>query len=49
MQSILKWDTLEEVIERANDTEYGLAAAVLSKDVDNLNILSRAIKAGTIW
>lgn len=49
VQSIFKWDTLEEVIERSNDTEYGLAAAVLTKNVDTMNILTRALKAGTIW
>ena len=38
-----------QVLERANDTEYGLAAGVISKNVDTVNILSRGLKAGTIW
>lgn len=38
-----------QVIQRANDTEYGLAAAVFSKNVDTINSLSRALRAGTIW
>lgn len=49
VQSILKWDTLEEVIERANTSEYGLACGIFSKNVDTINILARAVKAGTIW
>jgi len=49
VQSILKWDTLEEVIDRANASEYGLACGIISKNVDTINILSRAVKAGTVW
>jgi acyl-CoA reductase-like NAD-dependent aldehyde dehydrogenase len=30
--SILKFDSYEEVIKRANDTPFGLAAAVVTKD-----------------
>lgn len=49
VQSILKWDTLEEVIERANDSEYGLASGIFSQDLDEVNIISRGLKAGTVW
>ncbi|VVC98694.1 unnamed protein product [Leptidea sinapis] len=37
VQQILKFSSLEEVVQRANDTEYGLAAAVFSQDVDRIN------------
>ena len=33
VQSILKFKTLDEVIERANDTYYGLAAGLCTKDI----------------
>lgn len=49
VQSILKWSSLDEVIARANDTQYGLAAGVVTKSLDTANTLSRALKAGTIW
>lgn len=49
VQSILKWSTLEEVLERSNKSEYGLAAGVYSKDVNWVNSLSRGLQAGTIW
>lgn len=45
----MKFNTLEEVIERANRTNYGLAAGIFSKDVDKINYLSQGIRAGTIW
>jgi coniferyl-aldehyde dehydrogenase len=40
---------LEEAIKRANGTIYGLAAGVITKDIDVANRLSRSIKAGTVW
>ena len=49
VQSILKWDTMGEVLERANNTEYGLAAGVVSNDENSINTLSRGLRAGTIW
>lgn len=40
---------MEELIERANNTNYGLAAAVFSNDLDKVNYLTQGIKAGTVW
>ncbi|CAG2177544.1 unnamed protein product, partial [Oppiella nova] len=41
VQSIFKFKTLEEVIERANDTTYGLAAGAFTKDVNKALVLTR--------
>lgn len=49
VQSIQKFKTLEEVAERANRTNYGLAAAVFSKDNDRATYLAHALRAGTVW
>uniref|UniRef100_A0A8C9RRZ3 Aldehyde dehydrogenase 1 family member A3 n=1 Tax=Scleropages formosus TaxID=113540 RepID=A0A8C9RRZ3_SCLFO len=49
VQCILKFKTLEEVIQRANDTEYGLAAAVFTKNMDRALRLSNALQSGTVW
>ena len=47
--SILTFDDIEEVIERANNNPYGLAAAVWTKDVKKAHLVSRRLKAGTVW
>ncbi|KAF3497027.1 hypothetical protein DY000_02055464 [Brassica cretica] len=49
VQSILKFSDVDEVIKRANDTRYGLAAGVFTKSLDTANRVSRALKAGTVW
>lgn len=49
VQQLIRFKNLDEIIERANDTNYGLASAVFSKDVDKINYLIQGIKAGTVW
>lgn len=43
------FDTVEEVIAAANDSEYGLASSVWTQSITHANTLTRAIKAGTVW
>lgn len=40
---------MEEVITRANATKYGLAAGVMTKNIDVANTVSRSIRAGAVW
>jgi acyl-CoA reductase-like NAD-dependent aldehyde dehydrogenase len=47
--SVLTFDDIDEVIERANTNPYGLAAAVWTRDVKKAHIVSRRLKAGTVW
>jgi aldehyde dehydrogenase (NAD+) len=47
--SVLTFDDTDEVIERANNNPYGLAAAVWTRDVKKAHIVSRRLKAGTVW
>lgn len=47
--SIQKFKTLEEVAVRANKGNYGLAAAVFSKDIEKATYLAHALRAGTVW
>ncbi|WP_308916601.1 aldehyde dehydrogenase family protein [Jannaschia sp. LMIT008] len=47
--TILPFDTLDEAVEMANDTEYGLAASVWSKDIDTAMAVSRRVRAGRFW
>jgi len=47
--SIFKFKTTDEVIERANNSNYGLGAGIVTKSIDNALKLSNAIRAGTVW
>jgi aldehyde dehydrogenase (NAD+) len=47
--SVLPFRKIDEVIERANQTSYGLAAAIWTKDLDKAHLFARQIKAGTVW
>ena len=37
------------MIERGNETNYGLAAAVYTNDITNAMYLSQNMRAGTVW
>ena len=43
------FDDVEEVARTANDTVFGLAASVWTKDISMAHKLARRIKAGTVW
>ncbi|MEJ6781912.1 aldehyde dehydrogenase family protein [Aminobacter sp. Piv2-1] len=47
--SALPFDTLDEVVARANDTPYGLAAGVFTRDLGVAHQLSRRLRAGSVW
>jgi aldehyde dehydrogenase (NAD+) len=47
--TITKFDTEEEVVEMANDSTYGLAAAVHTTNINTAVRVAEAVKAGTLW
>ncbi|RFU76091.1 aldehyde dehydrogenase [Trichoderma arundinaceum] len=47
--AICKFDTEEEVIRAANDSNYGLAAAIHTTDLNTTIRVSSSLKAGTVW
>jgi aldehyde dehydrogenase (NAD+) len=49
VMQIMKFKTIDEVIERANNTKYGLAASVFTKNIDNAMQISNSLRAGTVW
>ena len=46
---LLKFDDIDDVVARANDSEYGLAASVWGKDLDKAREIADRIEAGTVW
>ncbi|XP_062547720.1 aldehyde dehydrogenase 1A1-like [Armigeres subalbatus] len=49
VQSIIKFKTLDEAIERANATNFGLAAGIVTKSLNNALTFSNAVEAGSVW
>ena len=49
VMQIFKFKSDEDVIERANDTEYGLAAAIFTTNLDRAMVVSQALRAGNVW
>lgn len=47
--TVTPFDTLEQAIEIANDTVYGLAASVWTKDIDKALTVTRKVQAGRFW
>ena len=47
--SVLTFESVEEAIEIANNTSYGLSASVWTKDIDRAMKISRSVQAGTVW
>ncbi|MEE4106994.1 aldehyde dehydrogenase [Pseudomonas viridiflava] len=47
--SVLTFDTAEEAIEIANDTQYGLAAAVWTSNISKAHLTAKALRAGSVW
>lgn len=47
--SIIKFSGMEDLIEKANNTIYGLAAGVMTRDIDKALYIANNIRAGTVW
>ncbi|APZ94744.1 aldehyde dehydrogenase family protein [Fuerstiella marisgermanici] len=49
VMSILKFSDMNEAISRANNTTFGLAAAVWTSDVKKAHQIAASVRAGTVW
>jgi len=49
VQTILKFNTLDEAIKRANDTKYGLAAGIVTNDLNKALLFTQSVHAGSVW
>ncbi|MEW6339073.1 MAG: aldehyde dehydrogenase [Paraburkholderia sp.] len=47
--SVITFDTAEEAVRIANDSEYGLAAAVWTANLTTAHEMARSLRAGTVW
>ncbi len=47
--SVIKFSSAEEAITIANDTKYGLAAMVWTKDKEKADSVARQLRCGTVW
>ncbi|WP_044345941.1 aldehyde dehydrogenase [Pseudomonas meliae] len=47
--SVLTFDSDEEAIQIANDTPYGLAAAVWTANISRAHLTAKALRAGSVW
>ncbi|XP_036323762.1 aldehyde dehydrogenase, mitochondrial isoform X1 [Rhagoletis pomonella] len=49
VMSIFKFSSFDEIIERANNVEYGLAAGVITNDINKAMKYANSVDAGSIW
>ena len=47
--SVIKFSSKEEAIKIANDSKYGLASCVWTKDEKKANLVARKLQCGTVW
>ncbi|MCH1627947.1 aldehyde dehydrogenase family protein [Ferdinandcohnia quinoae] len=47
--SAMPYEDLDELIARANNSDYGLAAGVWTRDVAKAHYISNNLRAGTVW
>jgi acyl-CoA reductase-like NAD-dependent aldehyde dehydrogenase len=46
---MMRFASIDEVVDRANASEYGLAGSVWSRDIDQAVAIARRLETGTVW
>ncbi len=47
--AVIRFRDVEEVVRAANDTPYGLAAGIFTRDIKKAHRIARLLQAGTVW
>jgi phenylacetaldehyde dehydrogenase len=47
--TVMRWSDLDDLVLRANDSPYGLAAGVWTRDLRSAHRIAAALKAGSVW
>ncbi|QEH81528.1 aldehyde dehydrogenase family protein [Sphingomonas sp. C8-2] len=46
---VLKYNDIDELLERVNDTEYGLGGTIWASDIERASELALRVRTGTVW
>ena len=46
---VLKYDDVDELIDRVNNSEYGLGGTVWGKDIERASAIAMRVRSGTVW
>jgi len=46
---VMPFSSMDEAVQIANDTKYGLAAMIWTKDLEKANKVARRLRCGTVW
>ena len=49
VMSIIKFRDMDDLVDRANKTMYGLAAGVWTRDISKAHAVANGVRAGTVW
>lgn len=49
VQVVLRFESIEEVVRRANASNYGLGGGVFTSDMNKALLVAEALEAGTVW
>lgn len=47
--SVIRFSSMEEAAKIANDSRYGLAAGIWTRDIKKAHAFAKSVKAGTVW
>ncbi|HLR67571.1 MAG TPA: aldehyde dehydrogenase family protein, partial [Virgibacillus sp.] len=47
--TVTRWSDVEEVIKIANDVDYGLAAGIMTEDLESAMAVANKVEAGSVW